>query len=224
MASVGVLPVAAGMAFLAGATDVYGLARLHDLFVSFMSGNTTMLGVALGSGDWARAQKVAALVGLFVAGAAGGAILAVWAGVRHHAAVVALVSAAVLTVPLAQPTWTIESFVLAMGALNASMSRVGAASVSLTYVTGTLVKFGQGLGDMLCGRPGDWSWLVQAPMWLSLLAGGTCATLLHWRLGSDAVWPLPLMAALLALAAFGAGRLEAEEEQKSGQNTYSTRG
>ena len=36
------LSLAGGMAFLAGATDVYGLERLRDLFVSFMSGNTTM--------------------------------------------------------------------------------------------------------------------------------------------------------------------------------------
>ena len=42
---------AAGMASLAGATDVYGIAHLHGLFVSFMSGNTTTLGVALGHGD-----------------------------------------------------------------------------------------------------------------------------------------------------------------------------
>ena len=34
-------PFAAGMASLAGATDAYGLGFLHDLFVSFMGGNTT---------------------------------------------------------------------------------------------------------------------------------------------------------------------------------------
>ena len=48
------LAIACAMAFLAGATDICGLARLHDLFVSFMSGNTTMLAFALGHGDLAR--------------------------------------------------------------------------------------------------------------------------------------------------------------------------
>jgi hypothetical protein len=48
------LALAGGVAFLAGATDVYGLAVFHDPCVSFMSGNTTMLGVSRGSGDFAR--------------------------------------------------------------------------------------------------------------------------------------------------------------------------
>lgn len=37
------LATAGGLAFLAGATDVHGLTLLHDLFVCFMSGNSTML-------------------------------------------------------------------------------------------------------------------------------------------------------------------------------------
>ena len=35
---------------------------------------------------------------------------------------------------------------VAMGILNAAMHRAGAVGVSLTYVTGVLVKFAQGLG------------------------------------------------------------------------------
>ena len=48
------LVFAAGMAFLAGATDAYGFVELRGLYVSFMSGNTTMLGMALGGGGLAR--------------------------------------------------------------------------------------------------------------------------------------------------------------------------
>jgi len=196
--------LAVGMALLAGATDVYGLAYLNNLFVSFMSGNTTMLGMALGSQDWARMHLIAALVGGFVAGAVAGEVLAILASARHTAAV-ALMVAAVLVVPLAKPDWTAGAFVIAMGALNASITRIGAATVSLTYVTGTLVRFGQGIGRTLCGRPGDWSWVLQAPLWLSLLAGCVGATVVRHRLGGGAVWPLPVSALLLALAAFGLG-------------------
>lgn len=191
------LPVAAGMAFLAGGTDVYGLNRLHDLYVSFMSGNTTSLGMALGRSDWARGELIAELVGLFVAGAAAGAALGV-AGGRRHAAVVAFVVTVFLSVPLLQPGWTIPSLVLAMGALNAAMSRIGETAVSLTYVTGTLVKFGQGLGRTVCGQPGDWTWLLQLPMWLSLLAGAMAAVLVQQHLGEGMLWPLPGLALLLA--------------------------
>ena len=192
--------LAVGMAMLAGATDVFGLARLDRLFVSFMSGNTTLLGVALGHGGWARSETIAILVGLFVAGAAAGAMLGILGGRRHAALVIAAVACA-LAVPLAWPRWTIAIYVVAMGALNAAMTRIGEAAISLTYVTGTLVKLGQGIGHALCGRPGGWGWLWHAVMWLSLLAGAVVGTLAQACLGKDVLWPLPAFAALLAVGA-----------------------
>lgn len=199
------LPLAAGMASLAGATDAYGLSFLRDLFVSFMSGNTTSLGVALGQGDWARARFILWVVGLFVSGAASGAVLGEASG-RHHRAVVTLAVALALAVPLFRPSWAVAAFVVAMGALNASMNRMGVTNISLTYVTGTLVKFGQGIGRTLCGTPGGWSWAWQAPMWASLLAGAVGATLVRQRLGAAVLWPLPAYALVLGIAALVTGR------------------
>ena len=198
-------PLAAGMASLAGATDVYGIAHLRDLFVSFMSGNTTTLGVALGHGDWAGAGFILGLVGLFVAGAGLGAVIEEASGDRHAPAV-AIAVALILAVPLLQPAWMVAAFVVAMGALNASMNRVGHASISLTYVTGALVKFGQGIGRALCGKPDGWSWAWQGPMWLSLLAGAVAATLVRQWLGAYALWPLPAYAMVLGLAALATAR------------------
>ncbi len=195
-----VLALAAGMAFLAGATDVYGLAELHDLYVSFMSGNTTMLGVALGTGDPARAATIGVLIGLFVLGAAGGGVLANVFGRSQTPAVLSAVSA-VLCVPLLIPSWTVYAFILAMGSLNAAISKVGAANVSLTFVTGALVKFGQGLGNWATGRRADLSWLVQAAMWGSLLTG-SCGAAFVRHLGVGRPWPLPLVGVLLAAAGF----------------------
>lgn len=63
------------MAALAGATDVFGLARLHDLFVSFMSGNTTMMALAIGEMKWARAGLIAEILALFLGGVALGAAI-----------------------------------------------------------------------------------------------------------------------------------------------------
>ena len=195
-----ILALAAGMAFLAGATYVYGLAELHDLYVSFMSGNTTMLGVALGTGDPARAATIAVLVGLFVIGAAGGAVIANVSGRSQTPAVISIVSL-VLCVPLLTPSWTVYAFVLAMGSLNAAISKVGAASVSLTFVTGALVRFGQCLGNWLTGRRAKISWLVQAAMWGSL-PSGSCAAAFVRHLGVSKPWPLPLIGVLLAAIGF----------------------
>ena len=66
-----------------------------------------------------------------------------------------------------------EPMVLAMGALNASMRRAGNIPVSLTFVTGVLVRFGQGLGDFLTGRATGLNWLLQASPWVGLIAGAT---------------------------------------------------
>jgi uncharacterized membrane protein YoaK (UPF0700 family) len=193
------LVLAGGMVFLAGATDVYGLSKLHDLFVSFMSGNTTSLGVAIGSGNGERAATAAALVALFVAGAAAGTVLAEWSGQWHSVVVMAVVTI-LLTIAAALPAASIRSIVLAMGALNAALSRIGVTSVSLTYVTGALVKFGQGLGRLVCGRGGgDWSWTVQGVMWFGLLAGAVASYIAQIRLGSDEVWVLPGLALLLTI-------------------------
>ena len=158
------------MAALAGATDVYGISLLRDLSVSFMSGNTTLLGIALGQGNWPRAALISGLIACFVAGAAAGAALGE-AGGRHHRVCVIVAVALVLVIPSIAPKWAASCLVASMGALNASMNRVGEAGVTLTYVTGTLVKLGQGIGRALCGKLDGWSWIRQAPMWGSLLAG-----------------------------------------------------
>lgn len=200
------LALAGGMVFLAGATDVYGLSKLRDLFVSFMSGNTTSLGVAIGSGDGERAATAAMLIALFVVGAAVGTVLAEWSG-SWHSVVVMVAVTVLLTIAAAFPSLSIHSVVLAMGALNAAFSRVGVTSVSLTYVTGALVKFGQGVGRLIIGRGGgDWSWTVQGVMWLCLLAGAVMARCAQARLAGREVWALAGLAALLTWAAVSGPR------------------
>ena len=196
------LALAAGMAFLAGATDVYGLGELGHLFVSFMSGNTTKMAVALGHQRWHEAGHIGILIGLFVIGAAAGEILGLL-GKQHHAAVVAFSVALLLSLPLLLPQWTVPALLLAMGALNASMTRIGQFSISLTYVTGALIKFGQSLGSFCLGRRNSWSGLLQLPLWLSLLAGAIAASVARGYLGEPSIWPLPALALLLAVAAWG---------------------
>ena len=91
------------MALLAGATDAYGLTMLRDVYVSFMSGNTTMLGISTGSGDWTRGGGIASIIGLFVAGTASGAMVSDAAGRFHMPCVILVASVALclrLTIPL----------------------------------------------------------------------------------------------------------------------------
>ncbi|TXH18170.1 MAG: DUF1275 domain-containing protein, partial [Gammaproteobacteria bacterium] len=90
--------------------------------------------------------------------------------------------------------------VLAMGALNNTFQRDGEVSVGLTYMTGALVRFAQGLAAKVLGNGGaGWeSWLM---LWLGLALGAVAGAfaLLTWpayALWLPAVWALVL--ALLA--------------------------
>ena len=184
------------LAALAGAVDAIGYLHLGGLFISFMSGNSTQMAAAIGQGDLAEAGSIAKLIVLFVAGAAGGQIVANFAGARHLAWV--LVTVVVLLVAAAALRAAPEPMVLAMGALNASLHRAGNIPVSLTFVTGVLVRFAQGLGDFLTRRATGPVWLLQAVPWVGLIAGAILGAVAYGRVGETALWLPVIMAGLLA--------------------------
>jgi uncharacterized membrane protein YoaK (UPF0700 family) len=192
------LVLAALLAGLAGMVDAIGYLHLKHLFVSYMSGNSTQLAVALGRGDFAEALVILRLVVLFVVGAAAGQIIADGSGRWHLTAVLTTVT--ILLAIAAAAATRPEPMVLAMGALNASMHRAGNLGVSLTYVTGTLVKFGLGLGDFLARRAQGWDWLVQAAPWVGLMLGATVGAVVHVRAGAAAAAWAPVVTAGLFAA------------------------
>ncbi len=194
------LLLAALLAGLAGMVDGIGFMRLGHLFVSYMSGNTTQMALAAGRLRLDEAGSILVLIGLFVAGAAGGQILAHLTGRRHLTAVLAIVTA--LLAASASLGTAPKPLVLAMGALNAAMHSAGNVRVNLTFVTGTLVRFGQGLGDLLVGRPQGWVWVEQAVPWLGMVGGAALAGALYVRIGSTVDWvPVGLAGALLLWSA-----------------------
>jgi len=195
------LAIALGSAALAGATDVYGYTELVNRFVSFMSGNTSVLAIALGRGQWRQAAVLAGIVGLFVTGAALGAGLAALAGRRACFAVL-LVVGLVLSAPLVWRPLAVPAFLLSMGALNASQTRLGGSVIGLTYVTGALTKFGQGLGRALFRREQEDGWRLHFFIWLSLLTGAVGAALVQGSPETAPLWPLPCLAMALAAAAW----------------------
>ena len=95
-----------------------------------------------------------------------------------------------------------EPMVFAMGILNASMHRAGSIPVSLTFVTGVLVRFGQGVGDFLMRRSIGWKWLAQATPWGGLITGATIGSAVFMRIGDAAIWvPVSLAGVLAAWSA-----------------------
>lgn len=195
--------LAVAAAALAGYVDAAGFLSANSYFVSFMSGNTTRLGVDLVTSP-ANAMVPALLIGGFVTGVFGGALLAAMAGPQRKFAVLALVAlllgGAALAGIAGQTAVLLGLLVLAMGALNNTFQRDGEVSVGLTYMTGALVRFAQGLAAQLLGRreTGWQGWLM---LWLGLALGAVAGAAVWLNRPDLALWLAAAWAAGLALAA-----------------------
>lgn len=195
--------LAAGLAMLAGYVDALGFIELGGYFVSFMSGNSTRLGVGLAE-NVSLALLPAGLIGLFVLGVVAGSFVGHAAGPRRPAMVLAAVAAllllAALLASLGIPAVGLALMAAAMGAENAVFERDGEVSIGVTYMTGTLVKLGQRITAALLG--GDrfaWTWYLL--LWVGLVAGAVAGAFSHFRLGLDGLWIAGGFAVCLALMA-----------------------
>jgi len=193
------IALACALSALAGYVDAIGFLHLGGLFVSFMSGNSTRLGVSLADGQWETAAGAFGLIVLFVAGAAGGSLLVLGRGLHRQPWVLfaeaLLLAIAALAYALRQPTVAIAAIVLAMGLENAVFQIHGGAGLGLTYVTGALVKVGQLLADALMGGP-RFGFLPNLLLWAALVFGSLCGALVYHWLNLGAIW----FAAAFALA------------------------
>jgi uncharacterized membrane protein YoaK (UPF0700 family) len=148
--------LAFGLAGLAGLVDATGFVVAGGYFTSFMSGNTTRMGVELVERP-ALALAPLGLIGCFLAGVISGAIIGRRFKGRHKRVLLGLVAAllgtgaAVLTA--GQPIPFLALSATAMGLANNVYARAGAVTVGVTYMTGALVRFGQGVAARMAGEP-----------------------------------------------------------------------
>jgi uncharacterized membrane protein YoaK (UPF0700 family) len=181
---------AVALAALAGYVDAVGYISASGYFVSFMSGNTTRLGVALGT-DPALAWPPALLIAGFVIGVTSGALIAHRARRFAKPAVAGLVTALLLCGAAARmaeaPVVMLAALVIAMGAINNTFQRGGEVAIGITYMTGALVRIGQSLAHHLSGQP-DPSWRSWASLWGGLLAGALLGAALQDRLPMGCLW------------------------------------
>lgn len=193
--------LAACLSALAGYVDALGFLALGGFFVSFMSGNSTRIGVGLAQGSRAAAEATA-LVGAFVLGVIAGAL--VGRGARRQRAAALLLVAGLLAVAAALGALGLSrpaalAMALAMGAENTVFQREGEVSIGVTYMTGTLVKLGQRLAAALTG--GDrTAWVPYLLLWGGLVSGAAAGALAHRHLGLGGLWGAAGAAVLLAAA------------------------
>ncbi len=183
--------LACALSALAGYVDAIGFIHLGGLFVAFMSGNSTRMGVSLAEGQWWSAAKSLGLIALFVVGAAGGSLMVLGRGVNRQPGVLLaealLLAAAALCYAIDLSNAAVAAMVLAMGLENAVFQIRGGAGLGLTYVTGALVKIGQLAATALTGGP-RWGWVPNLLLWAALVAGSFCGALAYGRINLAAIW------------------------------------
>jgi uncharacterized membrane protein YoaK (UPF0700 family) len=193
--------LACALSALAGYVDGIGFLHLGGLFVSFMSGNSTRMGVSLAEGQWREALEALGLIALFVAGAAAGSLIVLGRSRWRQALLLLMEALLLIAAGLAhqfgQQALAIAAIVLAMGLENAVFQIAGGGGLGLTYVTGALVKVGQLLASAMRGGP-RWDWLPHLLLWAALVTGAAGGAFAYARFELRAIWLAAAAAMLLA--------------------------
>lgn len=189
---------------VAGFVDAAAYVKLGGFFVSFMSGNSTRLAVGL-AGDLSHALVAGALIATFVAGVVLGALIprAPSDHVANTRAPFAVAALLAISAALAQGGFEVVAIgllALAMGVENATFQRDGEVSIGLTYMTGTLVKFGQRLAAALSAKGSAFGWAPYGILWLGMLGGAVAGAASFRAMGLGAIWIAAAASAMLAIA------------------------
>jgi uncharacterized membrane protein YoaK (UPF0700 family) len=195
--------MATGFAAMAGMVDAIGFLASGGFFLSFMSGNSTRLSIGLAEGA-PYVFMVAALIISFVGGVIWGSLVGNGPDTpinKRQAIILAGISLLLFAAPiLADFGWLLAAICLAafcMGAENTLYERDGSVSFGLTYMTGALVKIGQGLATMLRGGART-AWLPYLLLWAGLIGGAVIGAMLFARFAFYSLWIPATLAALFA--------------------------
>ncbi|WP_313536503.1 YoaK family protein [Sphingomonas sp.] len=197
------IAIAILLAALAGFVDALAFTSLGGFFASFMSGNSTRLGVGLGSGSGYDAAIAASLVMSFVAGVILSSVIGRARPQRHQPVVMAVVTllltlAAIVATLMPGPI-VLLLLAAAMGTENGVFQRDGEVTIGLTYMTGSLVKLGQKLAGALMGDADRFGWLRYLALWLGFVSGVVIGAESQFRWGWNALWLAPIFSAVLTL-------------------------
>ena len=227
---------AVSLAAVAGFLDGYAFLT-YKTYVSFMSGNTTTVGLKTGQSLFSAALPAGTAILFFLGGSFAGTWVADSKAAQAHrlifgASAFLLAVFAVLSLhgtPPAVPGIALLSF--AMGLVNPALSKIGAEAVSLTFVTGTLNKIGGHLasaarGEVPADAQGDWDTYgyrarVEAGLWAGFFGGAILSGVLAPRFGAGTLL-LPLLVLTLFAVFSRAANTPAAKTSGAGAPTAKT--
>lgn len=184
--------LAVGLAALAGFIDALGFLSLGGVFVSFMSGNSTRFAVDLAGGDGLRVALLPlGIIALFVIGVMLGRLIRHMVRQRPSTAILVFMSLTLALAAVLQGMglllWAAPCLAIAMGAANNVFFREGEVSIGVTYMTGTLVKFGQRLAGRLLGDRQS-RWAPYLMLWAGLVSGAVAGAWGYMFYGLAVLW------------------------------------
>jgi uncharacterized membrane protein YoaK (UPF0700 family) len=172
------------LAALAGLIGAVAFTHSTGYFVTFMTGNTERAALAYFRNQPWLTITAALLLAAFI----GGVVVAslcrrhLWVAHPHGPTVLTALSlAAATTVCISTHGWSetgdlsfapILFVAFGIGALNTSFVKDGEVSTPLSYVTGTLVKMGQGIERHISGGSAA-AWLGYFLLYISFIVGAT---------------------------------------------------
>lgn len=189
---------------IAGYVDAIGFLALGGLFASFMSGASISLGIAMSGGQWGMLLEAANLICVFLAGAIGATVLTGLTGIVGMPLAlliegVLLIAAVLMTLEGWGPYAAILPVVAAMGVQNTIVRPVNGVRLGVTFMTGTLVNLGEGIGRAILGRGRPRSWYPHLLLWLSFSIGAAVGAWFYASYGFLAVSGPAVVVTLLAI-------------------------
>ncbi|MVU82700.1 DUF1275 domain-containing protein [Nocardia sp. ET3-3] len=167
------------LSILAGFVGAAAYTHSEGYFVTFMTGNTERAVLGNFAGDHTLALGAASIIVCFLAGVFVASLCRRywWTNHPHGATMLttgALLGAAVVDFFLEERGIGLAPILFVafgMGALNTSFVKNGEVSIPVSYITGTLVKFAQGVERHVAGGGSARDWLGYATQYLSFAAG-----------------------------------------------------
>ncbi len=186
------------LCLVAGYVDAIGYTTLGSVFAANMTGNTVLLAIAAGQGEFTRAMGYATTLAAFLAGA----ILAALLGRATGRPTAALVAAAALILAAALATLpapaSLALLAVAMGLQGAAITRFGAAGMQTVVVTATIIRLAHHIVAYAMPQRGEaqgGSARLDALAWIAYGAGAALA------LVAERFMRVPLFLAAAALFA-----------------------
>ena len=209
--------LAIGFAALAGFVDAVGFLASGGFFLSFMSGNSTRFAVGLANGaDYFAIAG--SLLASFVAGVTVGSLIGRTVQLhnrRRQALLLAMIAALLFAAPWAASSgYSLLALCLAafaMGTENTLYEENGTVTFGLTYMTGALVKIGQGLAVLISGGE-RFGWVPYLLLWSGLICGAASGATLFHQFGFASLWFGAGAAGIFSLILFMLGENHAQPE------------